>query len=623
MATLMPTLASCAGSMQKGEKRFAERLLQKLEDDYLCWFNVPIGEKQFYPDFVILNPHRGVLVLEIKDWKIDTIAQIDRHRAMLHTFNGLTEASNPLEQARNNVLRVQSMLCTDPQLRNPESHRHAGKLIMPYGWGAVLTGITRKQFEEHGLQQVMEPGQVICKDEMLENVDPEVFQQRLWDMFTQVFPIKLSLPQIERVRWHLFPELRIATRQGSFGLFDEDGAEDDRQSINIPDLIRVMDVQQEQLARSLGDGHRVIHGVAGSGKTMILGFRSLHLARALNKPILVICYNVTLAARLRQILEERGATAEVSVRSFHEWCGDLHSTYQVNKPRNTGDYDAWSDALVQSAMAAVDRGQIPRAQYGAVLIDEGHDFQPDWFRLIVQMLDPATNSLLLLYDDAQSIYGKKRSGRFSFAQVGIQAVGRTTILRLNYRNTVEVLSVARRFAEELLNPQDADDDHIPVIAPESVGRRGPMPELLRCASVSEEADVIAARIQREIAEGRSASDIGVLVRYNHQGDAIGRQLQRLGISHRAARDAESKRNLFRGAPSVKIVSLHSSKGLEFGATFIPRICEINKSEEDIADDARLLYVGMTRATERLMMTHVAEAGFAGRVREAIGAFGTG
>ena len=31
---------------------------------------------------------------------------------------------------------------------------------------------------------------------------------------------------------------------------------------------------QEQLARSMGEGHRVIHGVAGSGKTMILGYRA-------------------------------------------------------------------------------------------------------------------------------------------------------------------------------------------------------------------------------------------------------------------------------------------------------------------------------------------------------------
>ena len=50
-----------------------------------------------------------------------------------------------------------------------------------------------------------------------------------------------------------------------------------------------MDLQQEQLARSLGEGHRVIHGVAGYGKTMILGYRCQYLAKVLAKPILVLC----------------------------------------------------------------------------------------------------------------------------------------------------------------------------------------------------------------------------------------------------------------------------------------------------------------------------------------------
>ena len=76
--------------------------------------------------------------------------------------------------------------------------------------------------------------------------------------------------------------------------------------LEIPDLIKVMDAQQEQLARSIGGEHRVIHGVAGSGKTMILGFRAMQLAREMAKPILVLCYNKTLAARLEQLIGERG-----------------------------------------------------------------------------------------------------------------------------------------------------------------------------------------------------------------------------------------------------------------------------------------------------------------------------
>ena len=43
MAVLIPALSSCAGRMTSGERRLAERLQQKLEDDYLLWWDVPIG----------------------------------------------------------------------------------------------------------------------------------------------------------------------------------------------------------------------------------------------------------------------------------------------------------------------------------------------------------------------------------------------------------------------------------------------------------------------------------------------------------------------------------------------------------------------------------------------------
>jgi superfamily I DNA and RNA helicase len=74
-----------------------------------------------------------------------------------------------------------------------------------------------------------------------------------------------------------------------------------------------------------------------------------------------------------------------------------------------------------------------------LLIDEGHDFEADWLKLVTQMIDPEKDSLLLLYDDAQSIYKKKRDKKdrldFSLSSVGIQARGRTKVLKMNYRNT--------------------------------------------------------------------------------------------------------------------------------------------------------------------------------------------
>jgi predicted nuclease of restriction endonuclease-like RecB superfamily len=77
MAQFFPTRTTCRFDTP-GERRLAERLEKKLEDDYLCWFNIPVGPKALQPDFVVLHPQRGVLVLEVKDWKLDTIQSMRR-----------------------------------------------------------------------------------------------------------------------------------------------------------------------------------------------------------------------------------------------------------------------------------------------------------------------------------------------------------------------------------------------------------------------------------------------------------------------------------------------------------------------------------------------------------------
>ena len=63
MATLIPSLGACTPRMTSGERRVAERLEQKLDDDYLLWYDVPIGPKHLHHDFVVLHHRRGVLIL--------------------------------------------------------------------------------------------------------------------------------------------------------------------------------------------------------------------------------------------------------------------------------------------------------------------------------------------------------------------------------------------------------------------------------------------------------------------------------------------------------------------------------------------------------------------------------
>ena len=611
MASLIPSRNSCVARMTSGEKRLAERLEQKLEDDYVIWYDVPIGPKQRHPDFAILHPRRGMLVLEVKDWKVETIQRADKTQFTLITQRGLVKEHNPLLQARACALEIGVLLERDPALRHPKGHRYAGKLVMPWAYGVVLSNITRKQFNDGQLGELIPEHLVICKDEMYESVDAEAFQERLWTMFSQAFPVALTLPQIDRVRWHLFPELRVEPGNGQFGLFD--GAQRTSRLGEIPDLVKVMDKQQELLARSLGSEHRIIHGVAGSGKTMILGFRAAHLANALHKPILVLCYNKTLAARLENMMQTRDLGTKVQVYNFHRWCMHMLNSYHVQKPPNGSD--GFFEQMVMCVIDGVDRGQIPRFQYGAILIDEGHDFQPDWYRLIVQMVDPSTNSLLILYDDAQNIYGKSGHRKATWKSLGVQAQGRTSILRLNYRNTLEILATAQNFAADLLTERADDDDGIPLIAPESAGRRGPVPELVRASDNYDEARILVAALRSEHTNGRAWREMAIIFRDKWKGTAIAEILRKAEIPHTIA-SGDGKNGIFYD-DSVKLVTMHSSKGLEFPFVAIPDLGSLMKRDQDENEETRLLYVAMTRATDQLLLLHHTESIFTRRIRASI------
>ena len=606
MATVIPSLSTIRG-MTPGERRLGQRLESLLEDDYTVWYDIPLGRQRRYPDYIILHPGRGLLFLEVKDWKLDTLKRLTPRDAEIYTQQGLKTVSNPLEQARQCALVAINRLQRDPHLMQSDG-RFKGNLCFPWGYGVVFPNITRKQWNEAiseaDQELVLPPHRLVCKDEMTATADPEAFQARLWGMFEYAFGEKLTLPQIDRIRWQLFPEIRINAPQQT--LFVEEGQDDDpvdgqtdqKNELVIPDIVRVMDLQQEQLAKSMGEGHRVIHGVAGSGKTLILGYRCLHLAQAVTKPILVLCFNITLAARLRSFIAEKGIEEKVQVHHFHEWCGLQRKTYNVDMIK--GDAPYW-EREVETVIQAVEKDQIPRAQYSAVMIDEGHDFEQEWLKLIVQMIDPDTNSLLLLYDDAQSIY-KKRSLKFPLSSAGIEARGRTTILRLNYRNTREILSFAYDFAKDFLQAQDADDDHIPLIAPEVAGSSGPPPQFRKFDNFNDEAYYIARCVRKWHVTGQPLNNIAVIYGHHGQAETLQRALRVAGVPCSWLKTSADKKRYDANADSVALLTRQSSKGLEFETVVLGGLGGLKDDEKSLEYEVRLLYVGVTRARQKLMMT---------------------
>ena len=267
-------------------------------------------------------------------------------------------------------------------------------------------------------------------------------------------------------------------------------------------------------------------------------------------------------------------------------------------------------AFVLHVIDGVDRKQIPSGQYQAIMIDEGHDFKPEWLKLVTQMVDPTTNSLLLLYDDAQSIYERERTKQFSFKSVGIQARGRTTVLKINYRNTKQILHTARLIAADLLTAEDKDEDGIPLLHPISCGREGHAPMVIRLPTLRDEAVKIAELLSAAHLQGHAWGDMAVICRHYAVMEQCAQVLAQRKLPHQMRKGSGTFKP---GADTIKVLTMHACKGLEFPVVALMGVGEMPGDGEDETNEARLFYVAATRATERLMITVSGTAAFGGRL----------
>ena len=178
MATLIPSLGA-ARFDARGELRLAERLKDCLEDNAWVWHNIPVGPFGRHPDFVALHPQRGIVVLEVKDWRLETIVNANSKQVELWTDQRTVLVDNPIQQVRSYMFNVVNALQREPLLMN-EGGSFKGKPVFAYGHCVVFSNITRKQFEQTDLRDVFPPERCIFRDEMAEKVDDEAFRERVW-----------------------------------------------------------------------------------------------------------------------------------------------------------------------------------------------------------------------------------------------------------------------------------------------------------------------------------------------------------------------------------------------------------------------------------------------------------
>ncbi|EOO4115633.1 3'-5' exonuclease [Escherichia coli] len=566
--------------MTAGEKRVASRLEAFMSNECLVWYDIPVGRKNRHPDFVIIDPENGLVFLEVKDWTVHTLHQVNHEQVILETNGILKSEINPLLQVRRYACDTVNALPADSRLRQNDG-QYKGRLNLAWAYGVVFTRITRQQLkalagnDENAVERIFPSAQTICQDDMTQSVLPDIFRQKIAGMFTMGFRTRVT-PQVRDIlRAHLFPEMTV--RQHS--------------------QIKIMDIQQEILARNIGDGHRVIHGVAGSGKTMILLFRCLYLAETTPGKILVLCYNITLASYLRECIESRGLKSRVTVFHFHSWCASMIKRHGIQVTAGGKDYPEKCFSALEDA---VNSGTITDTGYDAVLVDEGHDFESRWLALIARLFDNASRSLLLMYDDAQSIYRRERALNFSLASVGIQAQGRTSVLPVNYRNTKRILHFAYAFSREYFEKHQ--NREIPFVQPQAGGEEGTEPEILRCASESDEAVQVVGWLEKRYTLCGHWSDMAVLCPAEFSVKHLKEVMTQRGIPYATCFDSEGKKKYSRRKDVVHLLTYQSSKGLEFPYVAVINASFVHSGTADESEVIPALYVAFTRATRELLVT---------------------
>ena len=144
MAEMIPD--TLPASSTAGERRvFAT--LGRLPDDCLIYYE-PIVRRR-YPDLIAILPEVGVLVIEVKDWRLAEVGSVNADTVTITRRGTATVVPHPRRQARGYMLRLMDECRRHPQagMLMQKEGRHAGGYAFPFCHIAVLSNINRSQIE--------------------------------------------------------------------------------------------------------------------------------------------------------------------------------------------------------------------------------------------------------------------------------------------------------------------------------------------------------------------------------------------------------------------------------------------------------------------------------------------
>lgn len=589
------------------------------------------------PDAVVVDLIAGLHVIEVKGVSLEQLDSIEPGGQFKIRYGTKGNGVNPFAQVRKSMFEIKDAV----------ERLHPSDIAVPFKYWVVLATITRNQWLERWGQECFCPPELLFQDDLSslskrlrEHGESLLAKQELANWPTD---------QIQSI-WRAFGDSSVLfptaserkprkVRKGTLGeLFDE-----------AAETYKTLSDEQQRISMQMWEnGPRLVRGVAGSGKTIVLAnnlarrvHRSIRKQQSLfethrTQRIAAVCFNRTLAPFLKKKIDiafrQRTGRAmpegQLEVWSYNRLMFDLSKKglWRYQNYENTDD-DARAIRYFKE-LAFVkqnDPSTFDRCVFDAIYVDEGQDFLEEDFRLLKELCrtdEDGEPSLFVFYDDAQNLYGRTRPNWHS---LGLNIVGRSQVMTECFRNTRQILEPAfnvlyASFAEEKSKGPTKTFGDIATLEEKGLLRRdddmwrigfakrdGLKPKVNVSSTRTMQRREITNQLRYLIEEQQvRPEDIHLLVFFRNQIDKLVRAIEEARIpSVEGIHVATAKKDdLLHQRGWLSISTVASAKGYDAYAVLL---CGADEFPTDVQGRASF-YVACTRAIEYLEVFGTKRAG---------------
>ena len=315
-----------------------------------------------------------------------------------------------------------------------------------------------------------------------------------------------------------------------------------------------LDDYQVKVINKKTDNSYIVKGCAGSGKSILALWKAKQIQEGGKGSYLYVVYTKALRQYMSDGIKQVGLR-ESNVVNFD-------ACFQWEK----NDYGEFQ------------RGVWKKGSYDYVIVDEAQDFSRDGIELLKSK---ARKALLVYGDTAQQLY-KFLKDKQTVSMEDIQYFTKFPVEQLvfNHRLPKKIARVA-----QYLN---SESDELEERCTEEGTEK---PKILKYNTKQEQFAAIANLIKN-----KGMEDVGILFRNNNEVDEAYDYFTNKGIEVEA-KSYRHKDELDFTSDNPKLMTYHSSKGLQFENVFIP------ECTAEGADDRNPLYVAITRTYRSLYIMH--------------------